>query len=308
MKSEIVKVERKAIKVGIAANFIMALSGWGTFCLSGSEALLLDGNMSFILFLTSIVALKIAAIKTKRSETFLFGLFVTEALYSMMKGLLLLGVVISAVTSNSYKIFQFIEGEPIAMIKTGPIVYYAVAMVSICWGLAAFYYFQNHKINSGSSMLKVDQKASMIDGVLSASTGAVLVFIGYVEAGSQWDFLLYIGDALLVVVLALCLLGQPLSIIKQSFVELAGGRLQDAKAHQSITEAVNAELKAIAVEAQEITITKTGSSYLVLLWVLPNVLENGISNSLMESREKLKTKLSEKYTFVDVELLVSQPN
>ncbi|USD66937.1 cation transporter [Vibrio sp. SCSIO 43136] len=304
MKEKIAKVERQSIKLGIVANFIMAISGWGTFYLSGSEALLLDGNMSFILFLSSLVALKISRIKSIRSETFPFGLYVSEALYSLMKGLLLLGVVISAVTSNGLKIFRFWEGEPIAMIKTGPIVYYAIAMVSICWGLSLFYKLQNRRIKQGSSMLKVDQKASFIDGILSASTGAVLVLIGFVEQGSAWDFLLYIGDAILVLVLAICMLGQPIGIIKEAFVELAGGKLQDEQKHQAITEVVDQHMAASALGYKVLNISKTGSSYLVLISMAADALVEGDGARLVDVKQALQEELSGEFTFVDVEMVL----
>ena len=304
MKEKIIAIESQSIRVGIAANLVMALSGWGVYYLSGSQALLLDGNMSFILFLSSIVALKIATIKAVRSETFPFGLFVTEALYSLVKGLLLLGVIISAFTSNGGKILQYLAGEPIAMIKTGPILYYAVAMVAICWGLSAFYYTQNKKLQGNSSMLAVDQKASLIDGVLSASTGAVLVVIGYIQQGSSWDFLLYIGDALLVVVLAISMLGQPVRIIKEAFVELAGGKLQNDQQHQAIAERVNQTLTGNGLKAESLNISKTGSSYLVIVGLSLEALSIEQSGQVMSVKATLQGLLADDLTFVDVEMVL----
>lgn len=304
MKEKIITIESQSIRVGIAANLVMALSGWGVYYLSGSQALLLDGNMSFILFLSSIVALKIATIKAVRSETFPFGLFVTEALYSLVKGLLLLGVIISAFTSNGGKILQYLAGEPIAMIKTGPILYYAVAMVVICLGLSAFYYIQNKKLQGNSSMLAVDQKASLIDGVLSASTGAVLVVIGYIQQGSSWDFLLYIGDALLVVVLAISMLGQPVRIIKEAFVELAGGKLQNDQQHQAIAERVNKTLTGNGLKAESLNISKTGSSYLVIVGLSLEALSIEQSGQVMSVKATLQGLLADDLTFVDVEMVL----
>jgi divalent metal cation (Fe/Co/Zn/Cd) transporter len=304
MEDAVAKIERNSISVGIVANIVMALSGWFAFYLTGSEALLLDGNMSFILFLTSIIALKISSIKARRTDTFPFGLYVTEALYSMMKGLLLLGVVISAVTSNGSKIIRYLEGDSLTMIKTGPIVYYAIAMVSICWGLSAFYYFQNRKAQFGSSMLKVDQKASLIDGVLSASTGVILVLIGYVSVGSKWDFLLYIGDALLVVVLALCMLGQPISIIKQSFVELAGGRLQDKPLYTKIESAVRGQMAAAKLEYTLLNVSKTGSSYLVLLSLPIDIIRQKPESLIVQAKQNMHSELTKVLNNVDVEWII----
>jgi len=304
MKDQIAVTEKRALVLGIAANLIMAFSGWAAYNLSGSEALLLDGNMSFILFITAIVAFKITQIKSLRNETYPFGLYVTEALYSLMKGLLLLGVVISAIVSNSSKIISYINGATLPTIKTGVIVYYAIAMVAICWGLSAFYYFQNKKIANSSSMLKVDQKSSLIDGVLSASTGAILVVIGYVEAGSKFDFLLYIGDALLVLTLALLMIGQPIGIIREAFVELAGGKLQNEQQHQEITDIVSQHLVSESLSIPKLNISKTGSSYLVVIGVSLADLKQQEETQWQTKKDQLSTALTEKYPFIDVEVVV----
>ncbi|PKF79800.1 cation transporter [Vibrio sp. vnigr-6D03] len=304
MKDSISKREQQSIKVGIAANLVMAFSGWWTYYLSGSEALLLDGNMSFILFVSSIFALKISRIKSVRSEVFPFGLYVTEALYSMMKGLLLIGVIISAISGNGTKIIAYLQGADIAPIKTGPIVYYAIAMVCICWGLSLLYHVQNKRIGNASSMLKVDKKASFIDGVLSASTGAVLIVIGYIPAGSDWDFLLYIGDALLVVVLATLMIKQPIGIIKEAFIELAGGKLQDQVQHERIESLVNEKLTSQGISAKSLNISKTGSSYLVIIGLALEELTGQPSGSVTDTKMQLKRTLDAEFNFVDVEMVL----
>lgn len=304
MKEIISTVERKALLLGIAANLIMAFSGWAVYYLSGSEALLLDGNMSFILFISSLVALKIAKIKSTRSDDFPFGLYVTEALYSFMKGLLLLGVVISAIVSNSSKILSYLSGDTIEAIKTGTIIYYAVAMVSICWGLSLYYYLSNKKINHASSMLSVDQKSSFIDGILSASTGAALVLIGYVDPNSSWKFLLYIGDAILVFVLALCMISQPISIIKNAFIELAGGKLQDKERYAEIKKLVYQHLDSSLAPVSSLNISKTGSSYLVVVGVELKTLTTVNADSWNQSKARLKEQLKSQFTFVDLEVIV----
>ncbi|OLQ86327.1 hypothetical protein BIY22_11815 [Vibrio panuliri] len=303
MKEQIVKIESQALKLGIFANLIMAFSGWGAYYLSGSEALMLDGNISFILFITAIVALKITQIKSLKTENYPFGLYVTEALYSLTKGLLLLGVVISAIVTNGSKILSYLNGDELATLQTGIIVYYAIAMVAICWGLSAFYYFQNKKINNNSSMLIVDQKSSFIDGILSASTGAVLIVIGSIEAGSSYDFLLYIGDAILVFILALLMIRQPLTIISGSFVELAGGKLQNREQHQEILTIVSQYLQPLGYKAEP-KISKTGSSYLVVIEFPIEVLQRLEHKQWRQEKLDLTNQLANKYPHIDVEMVV----
>ncbi|MGF1720712.1 cation transporter [Vibrio kyushuensis] len=305
MNNNIAAIEKRALLIGVIANLIMAISGWVAFNLSGSEALLLDGNMSFILFITAIVALKIAKIKSMKSDAFPFGLYVTEALYTFMKGLLLLGVVISAIVTNSSKVLSYLQGNEIALIKTGIIAYYAIAMVIICGGLALFYRSQNKKINNTSSMLKVDQKASFIDGVLSASTGAILIAIGFIDPAGAIGFLLYIGDSLLVIILATLMVGQPIKIIKEAFVELAGGTLRDEHGYKDIKEKVHVYLDVEEQKISSLHISKTGSSYLVVVGMDHSRLSDTAAKSLLERKQTLTKELQISYPIIDIEMVIA---
>ena len=48
MLSQTDQIESSALKIGVVVNLLMAIAGWVAFSLTGSEALLLDGNFSFI--------------------------------------------------------------------------------------------------------------------------------------------------------------------------------------------------------------------------------------------------------------------
>lgn len=230
--------------------------------------------MSFVLFLSSIVAFKIAKIKSEKSERFPFGLYASEALYSFMKGVLLIGILVSAFTTNIGRVLQYANGEPLNAIQTGPIVIYSTAMVSICFCLSWFYLLQNKRIKMASPLLKVDQKAAMIDGLLSGSTGLVLVIIGFIPEGTSLEFLHYIGDAILVCVLATFVIFQPISVLKEAFVELAAGRLRDKEKHATIESKAKEKLRKFGLEGKKINISKTGSSYLVLIEMPVSALQS----------------------------------
>ncbi|MDO6544532.1 cation transporter [Photobacterium sanguinicancri] len=305
MKDKIIQIERQSLTVGICANLFMAFSGWATFYLSGSEALLLDGNFSFILFLSSIAALKISAIKSNRSNTFPFGLFVSEALYSLLKGLLIGGVLLTAITANITKIGKFIQGEELTMLKTGPILIYSIAMVVTCFGLSLFYHYQNKRTGNNSSMLTTDKASSLVDGCMSAGTGAALVLIGYITPASSFNFLLYIGDAIMVLILATIMVKQPITIVKEAFIELAGGRLQNVDAYEDIESIITQQLSQQETMAHNVFISKTGSSYLVVLSFTTEEIDRKGITIFAHIKQSLSTKLTAKYPHIDVELVLS---
>jgi predicted Co/Zn/Cd cation transporter (cation efflux family) len=298
-------IERQSLTVGVVANLVMALSGWATFYLSGSEALLLDGNFSFIMFLSSIAALKVAEIKTRRSHTFPFGLFITEALYSLVKGLLIGGVLLAAIIGNVSKIVQYINGAELPPLKTGPILIYSIAMVIICFGLSLFYHYQNKQVGNKSSMLSIDKSASLVDGFMSAGTGAALVIIGYVNADSGWGFLLYIGDAIMVLILACLMIKQPISIIRNAFIEMAGGQLQNQQDYQHIESVISDSLTEQALKQEALFISKTGSSYLVVISFSAEQLTSIDSDALQTAKNGINQLLSQTYPHIDVEFVLA---
>lgn len=66
-------VERRALAIGAIGNLSMAGIAWITYWFSNSEAILLDGNYSFIIFIGMGVALAVSRIKSRRTETFPLG-------------------------------------------------------------------------------------------------------------------------------------------------------------------------------------------------------------------------------------------
>ena len=104
------RIEQVAIIIGAVVGMIMAAAGWIAYYLSGAEALLLDGNFSFIGALATLFALVISLIKAKATKTYPFGQFVYEPTYSLLIGLLTVGVIIAAVAGNVTKIIDYFQG------------------------------------------------------------------------------------------------------------------------------------------------------------------------------------------------------
>lgn len=202
------RIEMGSLMIGGIANLVMAAAGWIAFYFSGSEALLLDGNFSFILFITGVAAVGITLADriTKKKKSL-------EMLYIVIKGLLILFVIVIAVINNIQKIYEFILGHEVGQLKTGIIGYYIALVVTICFSLSFFYRNQNQKINNTSRLLDTEAKASMIDGFMSSGTGIALIFVGLIEPGSSLNFMLYIGDSIAVLLLSICMVKEPIIMI-----------------------------------------------------------------------------------------------
>ena len=265
MLSKTDQIEYSALKIGVLINLIMAIAGWVAYSLTGSEALLLDGNFSFISSVTTIGAIIIINKKHKRTSVFPYGRYFYESFFTLSKGILILGLIIAALFQNVIKVLSFIDGEPMKKLETGPIIIYMALMIFLCFGLAFLYTFKNKKINFQSSILSVETKSLRIDGFMTIAVGIALVLSTFVPETSKLSFLLYIGDAIVVILMCLFLFKTPFDVIKEGFIELGGGSLQNQESVKEI-ETVIQSLVPDGLQVKSFHISKTGSSHLVIVY------------------------------------------
>ena len=304
MLEKLKKIENRALTIGMVANLFMAVSGWFTFYLSNSEAMLLDANFSFIIFLSSIVALEIAKVKGRETDAFPYGLYVIESLYSLTKGLLIGGLLLAAITGNLIKIIDYFTGAELPVLKTDAILVYAVVMAVVCFSLSLYYYLMNRKVNNESSMLGVEQSSAIIDGVMSAGTGIALLLIGQISIDSSFSFLLYIGDALMVLLLASLMIKQPVQIIRSAFFEIAGGRLQDKLSCNNIEKNIDVYLQEFNLEKKSFFVNRTGSCYFVAIEVSIDRIKVLKEFSIVEVKDYIQSELRQQYSNIYVEFIL----
>lgn len=293
------RVEKRALRITVVANLIMAIAGWVTYDLTGSQAMLLDGNFSFVLAIATIIAIYISKHKHKKTKTFPFGSYAYEAAFVLSKGLLILGIIIVAFLQNSIKIIDYFEGEKIEPVVLTPIYYYTIFILILTFALLWFFNNQNKKINNQSSMLLVEAESAKVDGILTLATGLTFFLISFIVAGSKLDLLLYIGDSIIVVLLCLVMLGSPINIIKNAFIELGGGSIQDQKVKQNMESAIE---KIISGQLSfELFITKLGSGYLIIIYLEPKTDILNVKELKM-IQKKIKEELEKNYPTIFVEL------
>jgi len=297
------QTETKALRIGILISFLMALAGWVTYYLSGSDAMLLDGNFSFISVVAGVVAIVISNKKHDKTKTFPFGSYVYEALFVLIKGLLMLGIILVAGLQNSLKIIAYLKGKQIETVEIGPILIYVVIVSVLCFAQFFFYKSKNKKINNSSSILHIETKSTLLDGFMSLGIGFVFMIIWFLPAASSFDFLKSIGDALIVLMMCLVFFTMPLKIIRESFIELGGGVLQDT-ASKELAESTIIDLLPSNLGKQGIYISKLGSSYFVLLYV--SSATNTINLATVTAlRKKIQESLGKMFTNVKVEIIVN---
>ena len=294
-------VETSALKTGVVVNLIMAIAGWIVYSVTGSEALFLDGNFSFISALTTVGAIIIIHKKHKRTAVFPYGRYFYESFFTLSKGILILGVIIAAVLQNVIKIVAYFEGETLERLKTGPIIIYMVLMLILCFGLAFLYQHKNKKINFRSTILSVETKASKIDGFMTIAVGVALVLTTFVPENSKLSFLLYIGDAIIVILMALLLIKTPFKVIKEGFIELGGGSLQNQEEISQIQKVI-LQFLPTNLSMENCHISRTGSSHLVLVYASSK--EKTIDLEVLTNfRSSIHKKIEENFPNSEVEIV-----
>ena len=297
------KVESNALRIGIFISLLMAIAGWTTYYFSGSEAMLLDGNFSFISVFAGLVAIFISSTKHKKTKTFPFGSYVYEALFVLIKGILILGIILVSGLQNTLKIVAYLKGKTIEAIVIGPILIYVIVISVLCFVLYFFYKSKNKALNNRSSILQVETKAALIDGFLSLGIGLVFMIIWLLPANSPFDFLISIVDAIIVLIMCIVFFTLPLKIIRESFIELGGGIIQD-KATTVLAENAIVDSLPSNLTKQSIYLSKLGSSYFILVYLSSDT--NTIDLSLIEMlKEKIQQVLSHTLTNVKLEIIIS---
>lgn len=297
------KKENRALLIGAAANLFMAVVAWITFYHSNSEAILLDGNYSLIMCIGVLVAIKIVAIRANKTKTFPLGKFFYESLYGFIKGLMILGVLIMSVATAVIRIVMYFTGasENIPILIPEPVLYYALVCAVICYCVSFFYFQQNRSMDNTSSLLKTEQKATFVDGTLSLGIGLGVFFLSQGGVGVDGGFIPYLADSFFVLILATMLIKEPLIIIRESVIELAGGTLQNKKKREEFETVINSNIPE-KIKIEGIFISKNGSQYVVLIYISSD--EDFYSKKdIIETKVKIKGLLSKNHPHLSLDMI-----
>lgn len=139
-------------------------------------------------------------------------------------------------------------------------------MTILSFGVAYYFGRKNKELCDRSSILDVERKGAILDGFLSMAIGLALYLTALVDEESKLNFLLYVGDSFIVVVMCLFLMKMPLGVIKGAFRELGGGVIENDLIKVTIQEKI-VKFLPIGFNLKQDYITKLGSSYLVVIYI-----------------------------------------
>jgi Predicted Co/Zn/Cd cation transporters len=221
------KVEQQALKVGIVVNIVMVLAGFFVFFLTGLKVMFLDASFTVISVISGGVAAYLSKKTVRVSDRFPNGMFALEPIYAICKSIFTICLLLFSfldVLRVAIDYFAYGEGERLSF---GPVIIYQIASLPVCLVLVGYYRARNRSIGNASLMLKAEANGTWIDGMISLGIGIVAVLLYLLPSGTPFDFLHYTGDFFITTIIVLLTIKEPVTVLRDAFVELVGGTHDD---------------------------------------------------------------------------------
>ncbi|MEM8575753.1 MAG: cation transporter [Pseudomonadota bacterium] len=215
-------LERRAMAITRRANLVAGLAGAVAAWSSNSHAVLMDGLLSLVGYVSAVFALRIsqtAGMRPDRNRP--FGYAADEALYATFRSLALMGLVSFGIAHASLSILDYFQNGTREEMRLLPIAIYTALTTSICFWLA---YVQRHawqRTGRQSDMLRLESLASFYDGLIALLAGGSLLSTALM-ANTIFEPIAPIMDSIVLIVLSTFALLSYLPAFRQGIAQLAG--------------------------------------------------------------------------------------
>ena len=261
-------MEGRSLLVAMWGNLFMAAAGILAGVLSNSNAIIMDGLFSLIgfgsAFLGRQVSRRVASGPDKLRP---FGYAADEALFATFRSLSLLGLVLFAITNAVKNIYSYLNGTEPEPLNFAPMIVYFAAIGLTCVILWGFHNFTWRRTGKKSEILRLEAKAAMFDGFVTAAAGVGLGAI-YIFKDGPLAPIAPVGDSLIVMLLCLLAVGSYVRDFRGGLSELAGVSASPrnvAAARRSLRSSIADDGGTL----QDMSVTKLGRTFLVTVYYNP---------------------------------------
>ncbi|MFA9458308.1 cation transporter [Halalkalibacter sp. AB-rgal2] len=233
------RVEQQTLIVSILINISLGASAFGVYAQTGIPAVFLDAYFSLIVAISSIVAILISRYSVRSSEVYPYGRFVLEPLYAVFKSLVTISLLLIALSQSAAILYTYWRTGDVDKLNVTPVIPYIMLMIVLSFGLSIFARYQNRKIGEASTILAADSRTAFVDGLMATGVATGVGLFLLVDERGPLSFVLYIGDAIISLILVMFAWLTPVSLLKNSFIELTSGitpRVQWREQIQPIVE------------------------------------------------------------------------
>lgn len=300
--SSIARYEAQSMKLAMLGSLFAAIVGVSAGVLANSNAIMLDGYLSAIGFITAALALRLSSriqrLPDKRRPE---GYASEEAVFTTFRALTSFGLILFSGGSalvNAYRYFS--RGEVIEIQYLPVIVHFLVT------GLASILLWLLHRRNwtrtgRRSEILATEARAAAYDGWMTAISGAGLIGI-YVLRDGALAPIAPIGDSLITLLLCFAVIGQFWKRLASRLDELMGGTAQPARI-AIVRRAARPVLLEAGGQLVDLTVVKAGRTSFVTVFFNPSAPITG--KEADELRERVDVAVQEKLPDTDVLLLIT---
>lgn len=267
-RGEMRRREARSLSFAMAGNLVMALIGLVAGLVANSSAVLLDGLFSLVGFAAAYLGRRIGLRHdTPPDRIRPFGYAADEAIFATFRSLSLLGLILFAIVNAFATIVSYIGGAPPEPLVFGPMIAYFAVVGAICTALWASHAIAWRRSGRQSTILRLEMRAALFDGVITAAAGVGLCAIYLLRDGVLAP-IAPIGDALIVLVLCAAAVGIYIREFQDGLRELAGA----SAVPRHLATARRALRPAIAQDGgilRDLSVVKVGRTFLITAYYDP---------------------------------------
>lgn len=293
--------EQKALYFGVGINVFSSVLGIAFFAVTKSQTLFLDGFISLILCISTLISLVVTKIvNQKDSEKYPLGRYAIENVFLVFRAILMLGIITYTLVEGSYTIYSFYNGTLVDDLNINYVtmLIYCALMVGSCLAITITYSHYNRKLETPSEIIKLEITSSIYDGLVTLFATISLLVFTYVP---QLEPISPIGDSIVVIILSVLYLIIPIKeIIKQ--IKILTDKRQNQDIEKEIKNLMNEEFEKFKI--YDIYCAYSGDVCSIYICLFPK--ENLNANEIKEEFSQIRAKLYAQYGNTKVILLLSE--
>jgi predicted Co/Zn/Cd cation transporter (cation efflux family) len=244
----VLRAERRSLYTYMVTMIGLAVLGFAVYAITRVSATQLDGVISLINAGAAFIAARLAVTSSKQPDAESpYGRLALENLYALFRSLMILGVVIVGIVTNSIKVIDYAITREGSEPEFGLAAVYTAACVLICVGLKWNHERNNRSVNGASALLRVEATAAKMEALISGGICASLIVVAVLPEGTFLTSASFnikdIADSIIVLILCALLVGEPIRQIRLEF-----GRLSGRRADPALDAAVRAAITAVSEE------------------------------------------------------------
>jgi len=215
------RTETKGLKTAVIILFFMGGLGLVVSQIANSAAILIDGVFSIISAATTLIAIKVSSVLTKKNEKYPFGYAGYEPLYVLLRSFLLIITVLMALLDSVSKIITYFITGKIVQVDAKIFMVYVI-FIALMYVVLNIHYGKYCKLTEGKSELLLAEKFnSKANSMLMLGVAGSFLFIGFLKF-TPLKFLVPISDSVIVFFIALIVIVDTSKLFVKTIATLGG--------------------------------------------------------------------------------------